>query len=120
MRDIIGLIIPKEILAHFDYECYKEQDGVYLIEMVEKDNIEHIPKSVLRKGKVVLNGYMNSIDIQTYPLQGKEVFIRLRRRRWRLVNDETKKSYFNEYDFTLPGIKATKAFGAFLKEIGRG
>ena len=120
MQDILTLIVPKEILAHFDYEQYREESGVFLIELVEKDDLDHIPKSILREGKVLHNGYMNSIDLQTYPLQGKEVFLRLKRRRWRMKHDETKKSYFNEYDFSFPGIKATKAFGAFLKEIGRG
>lgn len=120
MQELISLIVPSEILEHFDYDAYKEEGGVYLIELVEKDDLSHIPKSILREGKVILNGFMNSIDLQSYPLQGKEVFLRLKRRRWRLRDDETKKSYFNEYDFSYPGIKATKAFGAFLKEIGRG
>ena len=120
MQEVLSLIVPTEVLKHFDYEKHSEQSGVYLIELVEKDDLDHIPKAILREGKVVLNGFMNSVDLQTYPLQGKEVFLRLKRRRWRLKNDESKKSYFNEYDFAYPGIKATKAFGAFLKEIGRG
>jgi len=120
MQEILTLIVPTEILEHFEYESHFEQSGVYTIALIEKDDVNHIPKSILREGKVVLNGYMNPIDLQTYPLQGKEVFLRLKRRRWRLKKDESKKSYFNEYDFSYPGIKATKSFGAFLKEIGRG
>lgn len=118
MKDIITLIVPKDILEHFSYHDYHESGGVYIIELVEKDDVKHIPKAILRQGKYALNGYMNPIELQTYPLQGKEVFLRLTRRKWKVQG--TTRSYSNEYNFNLPGMKATIDFGVFLKEIGRG
>jgi len=118
MKDIISLIVPKDILEHFSYRDYHESGGVYVIELVEKDDVDHIPKAILRQGKYALNGYMNPIELQTYPLQGKEVFLRLIRRRWK-VRGSTQ-SHSNDYKFNLPGMKATTDFGSFLKEIGRG
>ena len=117
MRDLIDLIVPSEITAHFVFESYEEVSGVYVIHMTEKDDVSHIHKELLHDGKAVLDGYMNPIDLQTYPLKGKEVFIRLRRRRWKKKG--TSKGYSNTYQFNESGIKATREFGAFLKEIGR-
>lgn len=116
--DLIRLLVPSEILEHFDYDHYEEVSGVIRIHLVEKKDAAHYPKSILGKGRCSLNGYMNPIELQTFPVQGKEVFLLLKRRRWKLFGSNT--SYFNEYDFYEKGMKATKEFGAFLKEIGRG
>ena len=118
LTDLIRLFVPSDILEHFDYEHYEEISGVIRIHLVEKNDSAHYPKALLGKGKCSLNGYMNAIELQTFPTQGKEVFLVLLRRRWKLAGSN--KSYFNEYDFYEEGMKATKEFGAFLKEIGRG
>ena len=116
LRSFSKLFVPEDILAHFEVKTLKEVDGVILIEMDEK--IEgHVPKIILREGKAVLSGYCNPKEIQTYPAQGKEVFIKLRRRKWKIKG--TTKSYSNSYRFTKEGMKATDQFGSFLKEIGR-
>jgi hypothetical protein len=111
------IFVPSEILAHFEVIDLVEQSGIIFIELDEKNDANHIPKSIVHQGKAVLGGFCNSIDIQTYPAQGKEVFLRLRRRRWKKKG--TTKTYSNSYEFIDKGMKATKEFGAFLKEIGR-
>ena len=81
--------------------------------MTEKPDL--IPEKL--KGKEpVLNGYLHELELQTYPIQGKSCYLRLRRRRWKEKGTDGKQSYWNEYDFAAEGTKATKAFGAFLKE----
>jgi hypothetical protein len=115
------LFIPDEIRTHFECKSIEEiGDEIYLI-CYEKDDSSHIPKEILRVGKVVLDGYRNKVDIQTFPAQGKEVYIRLYRRKWKLkkAKEGYEKSYSNSYSFTEEGIRSTKEFGAFLKEIGR-
>lgn len=116
--EIIKLFVPGYILEHFEYENYKKVGGVIRIYLVEKKDPNHYPKEIIGKGKRSLNGYMNPIELQTFPVQAKEVFLYLKRRRWKL--DGSPKSYFNSYRFTEEGMKSTKEFGAFLKEIGRG
>lgn len=111
------LFVPEEILAHFEVTGLDQGDQIIIIDLVEKNDVLHIPKSILHDGKSVKDGYLNTIEIQTFPAQGKEVFLRLKRRRWK-VKGRTK-GYHNTYDFIDEGMKATKEFGAFLKEIGR-
>lgn len=113
-----SLFVPSDIMEHFTVTKLEEENGVIIIELYEKEDNSHIPKEILREGKAVLNGYCNKIEIQTFPAQGKEVFLRLYRRKWKVKG--TTKSYSNTYIFTESGMKATKDFGAFLKEISRG
>ena len=116
-KELITLLVPGDILEHFEYEKLEELHGVIRVHLVEKDDIKHIPKSILRTGKAVLDGYMSPLELQSFPTMGKEVYLVLRRRRWKVKG--TTKGYQNTYNFYEEGMKATKAFGAFLKEIGR-
>jgi hypothetical protein len=111
------LFVPTDLLKNFEVVGLKEQGEYIYIELTERDIPENIPKEILKKGKVVLNGYMNTLDIQTFPAQGKEVFLRIQRRRWKLKGET--QSYSNSYEIIEKGMKSTKEFGAFLKEIGR-
>lgn len=117
MQELIALIVPEEILEHFEYVSYEDNTFNYIIHLVEKKDVMHIPKEILRSGKAVLDGYMNPLELQTFPLKGKEVFLKLKRRRWKIKG--TTKGYSNTYIFNEKGIKATREFGSFLKDIGR-
>lgn len=116
-----SLFMPEEIRLHFECVSIEEIGNQIYLVCHEKNDVEHIPKEVLRIGKVVLDGFRNKVDIQTYPAQGKEVYLRLYRRKWKLkkAKEGYEKSYSNSYSFTEEGIRSTKEFGAFLKEIGR-
>lgn len=117
-QNLAKLLVPEEILAHYEFDGYKEEQGVYRIYLTEKSDVDHIPKEIVRVSKAVLDGYLNPVELQTFPLNGQEVFLYLRRRRWKLKGET--KGYSNTYDFHERGMKATRAFGTFLKEIGRG
>ena len=115
---LIKLFVPDYILAHFEYEYLEKISGTIRIHLLEKKDPNHYPKELIGKDQRSLDGYMNPLELQTFPTQGKEVFLLLKRRRWKLKGSN--KSYYNTYSFSQEGMKATKEFGAFLKEIGRG
>ncbi len=117
-QELIKLFVPDYILEHFEHEQLEELSGVIHIHLAEKKDPNHLPKSILSKGQVILDGFMNPLELQTFPTKGKEVFLLLKRRRWKIKGNS--KSHYNTYDFHQEGMKATKEFGAFLKEIGRG
>jgi len=111
-QDLLKLIVPKEITDNFE-----------LIEIIEKTNMItlsfeeltiRIPKPLIGK-EVVLDGYLNQLELQTFPLKDKTVYIALRRRRWKEKGD-SQQSYSNTYELHVEGMKTTKEFGAFLKE----
>jgi hypothetical protein len=108
-----SLLVPKEILIYFEIIRVVELATKISIYLTEKQDL--IPEKL--KGKEpVLNGYLNDLELQTYPIQGKSCHLVLRRRRWKEQGTDGRQSYWNEYDFAAEGTKATKAFGAFLKE----
>ena len=122
--DLIQLFAPQEILRDFNFEKLVEENGIYRIFMVEKDDAGHIPAELKKEvngdlSNIVLDGYTNYIELQTFPAMGKEVFLYLKRRRWKIKQDQRQeqKSYSNSYLYNEKGMKATKAFGDFLKEI---
>ena len=111
---LYSLIIPKEILLFFDIENIKESEEIVEIDLLEKS----IVPSKLSGKQAVLNGFMNPIELQSFPIQGRKCYLKLKRRRWKLQGTIESTNCYNEYDFAAEGTKATKMFGAFLKENG--
>ena len=122
--DWIELFAPQEILRDFNFEKLVEENGIYRSYIVEKDDAAHIPAELKKEvngdlSNIVLDGYTNYIELQTFPAIGKDVFLYLKRLRWKVKQDQRQeeKSYSNSYSYNEKGMKATKAFGNFLKEI---
>lgn len=109
---LLSILVPADILEHFEINKVIENDSEILIELIEKES--RVPEDL--KGKQVsLDGYMNATTLQHYPQMGKDYYIHLKRRRWKEKGMAISKSYHNEYSFTATGTMATKSFGAFLK-----
>jgi hypothetical protein len=109
---ILRLLVPQEILASFELNKIIENDTELLFDLIEKESC--IPLSLAGK-EVVLDGYMNVTTLQSFPQNGKQCYIHLRRRRWKEKGITDTKAYHNEYEYTATGTMATKSFGAFLK-----
>ena len=108
---IYSLVVPKDMLQDFDIDKVEESEETLLIYLTEK--LINIPKST---EELVSNGYLNPIEIQGFPVQGKSCCYNLRRRRWK--EKGTQKDLFNSYNYVVEGSKTTPDFGTFLKEIG--
>lgn len=109
---ILSLLIPEEILFCFELNQIIENEEELLFDLIEKETF--VPKAI-QKEEAVLNGYMNTTTLQSFPQKGKCCYIHLRRRRWKKKGSIDNKSYFNEYEYTAEGTMATKPFGDFLK-----
>lgn len=110
---LYSLFVPQEILNSFSITSIEEKDEDLFIYLVEKEDC--IPDNSL---DLVQNGYMNPIELNSFPVSGKRCFLRLTRRKWKIRGSNDSKSYTNSYDFALEGTKSTKLFGSFLKEFG--
>ena len=112
---LYSLLVPSEILLSFDIVSVIEKKEEILINLLEKEEL--IPLVLAGKASV-LNGFMNVLEIQSSPIQCKTCYLKLKRRRWKQRGTSDSTNCHNEYDYTSPGTKATKLFGAFLKENG--
>jgi hypothetical protein len=111
-QELLKLIVPKEITDNF--ELIEIIEKTHMITLSFEELTIRIPKPLQGK-EVVLDGYLNQLELQTFPLKDKTVYIALRRRRWKEKGDN-KQSFSNTYELHVEGMKTTKEFGAFLKE----
>jgi hypothetical protein len=112
-KHLYSLVIPEEILEDFELIKIEEQEDILILTLVELSDKK--PKSAL---SLVENGYQNAIEIQHFPIMGKQCILRLIRRRWK-ESSSNNGSYSNAYTYTIKGTKVTPGFGVFLKETGR-
>jgi len=103
-----GVLLPKEISERFNIVKITENKNSITINLDER--IELKPKC---DKELVSDGFMNKIELQSFPLKGKSVYLSLQRRRWKEKGGG--KSYYNHYEFNHEGVKATKEFANFLK-----
>jgi hypothetical protein len=112
-EEIYKILIPEEYLNDFEVTHVVNKPDEWVIELVEKP--ERIPAALTDKD-AVLDGYCNEVDILTHAFSLKKIFLRMYRRKWK--ERGTDKHYYNTYDLHIPGMKTTKEFRDFLKEIG--
>lgn len=110
---VLKILIPEEYLKDFEPNCVENKPTEWVIELVEK--ADRIPAALEGKD-VVFDGYNNEIDILTHAFSLKKIYLRLIRRRWKEKGGT--QGYSNEYDLHIPGMKTTREFRDFLKEIG--
>ena len=112
-EEVLKILIPEEYLKDFEPNSVENKPTEWVIELIEKE--DRIPPALAGK-EAVLDGYNNEIDILTHAFSLKKIYLRMIRRRWK--EKGTTKHYSNEYNLHIPGMKTTKEFRDFLKEIG--
>ena len=110
---LIQQIVPANILESFTIESIDDSKSELLvILLVEKEDLFPVEEDL------VLNGYLNIVELTHFPLNSRQCILQIKRRRWKLRGDNLgTKSFYNTYDYTIEGTKVTKEFGAFLKEF---
>ena len=111
-KELLKLIAPDVITENFTLIEIAENATTITLYFEEKE--DRIPDE-LKDKDVVLDGYLNTLGLQTFPLKDKTVYIAIRRRRWK-EKGKNEKSYSNTYELHYDGMKTTKEFGVFLKE----
>jgi len=112
-EEVLKILIREEYLKDFDANSVENKATQWVIELVEKE--DRVPAALLGKD-IVLDGYCNEIDILTHAFSLKKIYLRLIRGRWK--ERRGTKGYVNEYNLHIPGMKTTREFRDFLKEIG--
>ena len=111
IRSLLGVFFPEEISTHFALKEVIEKSSY--IQIVFEELPELVPPQMDKPKEVVLDGFRNPLELQSFPLKGKPVYLKLYRRRWKYKGDKTQ--YSNTYKFNDEGVKATKEFASFLK-----
>lgn len=107
----LSLFLPSGMLDYFDLvECIS-QETCFILLLEEKSTIP----SELSHLSLHSKGFHPEIEVQDFPIRGKSVFLRIRRRRW---EDPAKgRTYSRDWNLVATGTRITAEFGAFLKEL---
>jgi hypothetical protein len=101
------------IIREFQMLCRIENKTEYLvIEFEEKNELPNGYSAIEYESK----GFMESKLIQDFPLRGKPVFLRIKKRRWR--HKQTGAIIKRDFSFIADGSKFTKELSDFLKDAG--
>ena len=107
------------MLEHFKITSFLELDNIadqtvfYEIQLEENNIILGDFQQSLYESK----GF-TEVVLQDFPIRGKAVFLRIRRRRWRLKTDKSQ-IIRNDFSFVAVGSGFTQELSAFLKDSGR-
>ncbi len=113
-KSLLGLIAPQVVIDNFELVSIQESTASLIFEFEEF--ADRMP-SALEGKSIKHDGFMNKIELHTFPQKGKSCYLHIRRRRWTDKTDGT--SYSNTYEMHSMGMKATDELGVFLKKNDR-
>ena len=109
-------LFPEELLTYFEITQVEHLGNIeikeefLIIEFTEKNILPEEYSSQDYESK----GFIESKLIQDFPLRGKAVFLRIKRRRWR--HKKTSTIVKRDFTFIAAGSKFTNELSDFLKE----
>ena len=112
IMSLIKVLFPEEIALHFEIKEVNDHKDRVSIKLEELPSL--LPKELSSTYDVVLDGFCNPIELQSFPLKGKPVYLNVYRRRWKRKGET--QHYSNTYNLHPEGVKATAELAAFLKD----
>lgn len=113
IAEVLSLFLPDGILEYFDIVSEITQDTCFILCLEEK-NIVPDEISTLNLHS---HGFHPEVEVQDFPIRGKAVYLRIKRRRWKDI--DTGKVYSRDWRIVAHGTRITAEFGSFLKELLR-
>jgi hypothetical protein len=100
-------------ITHYEILCSVEEKTEYwLVDFIERNDLPN----GLSFDEYETKDFMQPKIIQDFPLRGRGVYIRIKRRRWR--HKQTGDIIQRDYTFIAEGSKFTKELSDFLKDAG--
>ena len=115
---LLTQLFPSELVEYFtitNFELHFDEalkQEYLVIEFEEKNELPDGYSAHEYESK----GFMESKRIQDFPLRGKPVFLKVRKRRWR--HKETGEVIKRDFTFMADGSKFTRELSDFLKDAG--
>jgi len=115
-------ILPAKMRAEFEVKKVEKREErnpspEYWVYVEEK--IDNYPPELeqYKRSEIVLNGFLDNLEIVHSPFNNVSVYLQISRRRWKIKG--SKNSYHNRHELHAPGMKCSSEFGDFLKELTR-
>lgn len=108
---LLSFVAPKVVRDNFKLVSAQENTEHFVLEFEEYKHL--VPEELLSRD-FKLNGFENKLELHTFPQKGKSCYLHIRRRKW--YDNETCKSFSNDYNLHKKGMKATDELGDFIKK----
>ena len=110
--EMLSLFFPAGLLDYFDLVNHVSQETCFIFFLEEKPSIpqEHSHLHLHSKG------FFPEIEVQDFPVRGKAVYLRIKRRRW---EDRKQDKLIVVIELSSLRYCITAEFGAFLKALLR-
>ena len=114
-HQLLHHLFPGELMMYFSINSFEMLCNVemrqeyWVVEFEEKNELP----SEYSQSEYESKGFMESKLIQDFPLRGKPVFLRVKKRRWR--HKETGVIVKRDFTFLAEGAKFTRDLSDFLK-----
>lgn len=109
--EMLSLFLPSGLLDYFVLVNHVSQDTCFILFLEEKPSIPQEYSHLHLHSK----GFFPEIEVQDFPIRGKAVYLRVKRRRWE--DPETGQTYSRDWNLVASGTRITAEFGAFLKAL---
>ena len=108
--EMLSLFFPAGLLDYFDLVNHVSQRDLLHFFLEEKPSIpqEH-------SHYIYIQRFLPEIEVQDFPVRGKAVYLRIKRRRWE--DPETGQTYSRDWNLVASGTRITAEFGAFFKSV---
>ena len=106
--DALSLFLPSGLLDYFTLVDSISQDTCFILYLEEKAVIPDEYSDLHLHSK----GFFPEIEVQDFPIRGKAVYLRIKRRRWE--EPTTGQTYSRDWTLVASGTRITAEFGAFL------
>jgi len=110
-EELIKLFLPEDMFEYFEYKEVQVVGKTITVTLEEKSWVPKIP--VEHRGKKVTSKGFKNFLVDDFPIRGKKVLLRIRRRVWKI--EGVKKLLKRDIPITFPGTKLEEEFAYFLK-----
>ena len=111
MQSGYELLLPDGLLDYFEVVDVEELERVIVIHLDERV----LTDFELRGKNLYSKGFYPPSDIHDFPVRGKSLILRVRRRRWQ--DQDTGNPFMRDWQVVASGTRLTAEFAAFLKAL---
>lgn len=107
--EILSLFLPAGMLDYFDLVNHISQETSFILFLEEKSSIPEECSHLHLHSK----GFFPEIEVQDFPIRGKAVYLRVKRRRWE--DPVTGQTYSRDWNLVASGTRITSDTNFFIK-----
>ncbi len=110
LEAFVSYVLPSWVVSHFEVVSIEIVSGKLEISL---DELNVPPDDVGEK--VESKGFLPAVYLEDFPLRGKAVLLKVRKRKWKGLS--TGKTLTRNWALAVQGTSYTEEFGLFLKKL---